>query len=285
MVLKRVAGGVEHRHAVPVRRPVAGLAAHVRQLGSDLPDPGAISRIRAVLGADLPIRALFETPTVAGLAGQLHLDVREDALGVLLPLRPRGTKPPLFCIHPAGGLSWPYAGLLQYLDPDVPVYGLLARGMTEGEELAGSVAEMVEDYLGQMRTVQPHGPYHLLGWSFGAVVAHAIADRLQQQGERTDLLVVVDAVPAKPLPEEARSRSPLWRCPRCIWECFRLSTSTPTESTNTASLTRSSFAFCRRSTRHWPPWTSAWPRRRCAYCRTTWASAPSTSTAGSPRTC
>ncbi|WP_369265887.1 amino acid adenylation domain-containing protein [Streptomyces harbinensis] len=165
-----------------------------------------ISRIRAVLGVELPIRALFQSPTVAGLAGQLQLDVQEDTLGVLLPLRPHGTRPPLFCVHPAGGLSWPYGALLQHLDPDVPLYGLQARGLAGDEEPAASVADMVEDYLAQLRAVQPHGPYHLLGWSFGAVVAHALAERLQELGERTDLLVVIDAVPAKPLPEEAREQ-------------------------------------------------------------------------------
>ncbi|MEV0615123.1 amino acid adenylation domain-containing protein [Nonomuraea sp. NPDC050404] len=165
-----------------------------------------IDRIRTVLGAEVPIRALFEEPTVAGLARQLDTDVREDPFGVLLPLRPHGSRAPLFCVHPAGGLSWPYAGLLRHLDADVPVYGLQARGLSGGERPAGSLEEMVEDYLAQIRGVQPDGPYHLLGWSFGGIAVHALAARLEELGERVATLVIVDSAPARPLPAEAEEQ-------------------------------------------------------------------------------
>ncbi|WP_431934286.1 amino acid adenylation domain-containing protein, partial [Nonomuraea jabiensis] len=165
-----------------------------------------IDRIRTVLGAELPIRALFEEPTVAGLARRLDTDVREDPFGVLLPLRPYGSRAPLFCVHPAGGLSWPYAGLLRHLDADVPVYGLQARGLSDGEQPAGSLDEMVEDYLAQIRGVQPDGPYHLLGWSFGGIAVHALAARLEELGERVATLVIVDSAPARPLPAEAEEQ-------------------------------------------------------------------------------
>ena len=61
--------------------------------------------------------ALFEAPTVAGLIGQLGLSSMRAALGVLLTIRPQGSKPPLFGIHPAGGISWCYMPLVRYI-PD-----------------------------------------------------------------------------------------------------------------------------------------------------------------------
>ncbi|GHE98055.1 non-ribosomal peptide synthase/polyketide synthase [Streptomyces griseoluteus] len=159
-------------------------------------------RVRSVFGVELPVRALFEAPSVAelvhrfGTAGGGH-----DGLQVLLPLRAaaRGAGPgpaPLFCVHPAGGLSWPYAGMLPHLEPDQPVYGLQARGITGAAELPGSIEEMAADYVAHIRTVQPTGPYRILGWSLGAVIAHAMATALQAQGETVSLLALLDGYPA-----------------------------------------------------------------------------------------
>ncbi len=153
-----------------------------------------LSRVRSALGVDWGIRILFEHPTVAGLSGQLAAGSTPDALDVLLPLRSGGGAAPLFCVHPAAGISWVYSGLLRHLDAAHPVYGLQARGLRGASP--SSVEEIAEDYLEQLKSVQPAGPYHLLGWSFGAVVAHAMAVRLEELGEEVALLALLDGAPA-----------------------------------------------------------------------------------------
>ncbi len=160
-----------------------------------------VARLRAELGVELAVRALFEAPDVKGLGetiARLHEtrsgDEADDTLAALLPLRPYGTRPCLFCIHPAGGLGWSYAGLLRYL-PDRPLYGLQSRGLLQPDRRASTVTEMAADYCEQIRTVQPHGPYHLLGWSFGAQVAHAIATQMQESGETIASLTMLDGYP------------------------------------------------------------------------------------------
>ncbi|MFJ5266744.1 amino acid adenylation domain-containing protein [Streptomyces sp. NPDC088387] len=116
-------------------------------------------------------------------------------LGVLLPLRTEGGRPPLFCVHPAMGLAWGYRSLLRHLPPDLPVYGLQARGLAGTEPMPRSIDEMVADHLLQIRTVQPTGPYHLIGSSLGGLLAQAIAARLREQDEEVALLGVLDAYP------------------------------------------------------------------------------------------
>ncbi len=154
-----------------------------------------IGRIRAVLGAAISIRDLFESPTAAALAARLDEEMDVSAFDVLLPIRTRGALPPLFCVHPGGGLAWCYSALIRHLDPEQPIYGLQARGLSGTNGLADSVEQMAADYTEQLRKTRPEGPYRLLGWSFGGLVAQAMATLLEEQGEHVELLCLLDSYP------------------------------------------------------------------------------------------
>ncbi|WP_370422148.1 amino acid adenylation domain-containing protein [Streptomyces sp. QH1-20] len=173
-----------------------GIDGNFFELGGDsIVSLQLISRIRSVLGIKVSNRAVFETPTVAELVESLGTDSGRDGFEVLLPLRPGGDKPPLFTFHATGGLAWGYGEFLKQIRSEYPVYGLQARGFKPGEPLAESMAAMAADYIEQMRSVQPHGPYHLLGWSLGALTAQEVATQLQEQGEEIGLLVNLDQGP------------------------------------------------------------------------------------------
>jgi amino acid adenylation domain-containing protein len=165
-----------------------------------------ISRVRTVLGAELPVRAVFETSTPAGLAARLDQSFTRDALGgVLLPIRSHGDRPPYFCIHPGIGLSWCYTPLSRYAPEDQPLYGLQARGLDGTSQPAPSVRDMASEYIEQIRGVQESGPYYLLGWSFGGIVAHEIAVQLQADGAEIGALIIMDGYPLHKNPEPAET--------------------------------------------------------------------------------
>jgi thioesterase domain-containing protein len=157
-----------------------------------------INQIKSLMGFKINLGILFEAPTIAELVPRLLTagNIQEDAFDVLLPIKPRGTRPPLFCIHHGFGLSWSYIGLARHVHADQPLYGLQARGFfNSSSQPAATVEGMALDYIDQIRRIQPHGPYHLLGYSFGCMVAHTMAAHLERQGESVALLAAMDSVP------------------------------------------------------------------------------------------
>jgi nonribosomal peptide synthetase DhbF len=156
-----------------------------------------IGRIRSALQVELAIRNLFEAPTVETLTKLVTADVTppHSDFDTVLPIRASGHAQPLFCIHPAGGFSWPYARFIRHIPSERPIHGLQARSLLHRDDHPNSIEEMAADYVDLIRAIQPSGPYHLLGWSFGGLVAHAMATQLQRSGEEVALLALLDSYP------------------------------------------------------------------------------------------
>ncbi|MFE3319104.1 amino acid adenylation domain-containing protein [Nocardia sp. NPDC059195] len=187
--------------------------------GNSLVATKAISRLRTRVGAEVRVQWFFTDATVAALAARIDAtqsaggdydltsDLEsDDALGVLLAIRnrvPHGTEAggALFCIHPMYGLSWCYAGLAQYIPARRPIFGLQSPALSEAGYLPGTLAEMARRYAAEIRTQQPHGPYRLMGWSLGGVLAHAVATELQAAGEQVSLLAMLDSHPDIDVPD------------------------------------------------------------------------------------
>ena len=159
-----------------------------------------IVKIGEALAVDLTIASIFKSPTVRTLAQALDAEKTTDspaATAVLLTLQD-GDKPGLYCIHPGPGLGWPYAALIRYLPPDQPLYAVQARGLDGIETVPDSLDAMAADYAAQIVAHQPRGPYHILGWSSGGPIAHAVATALQAEGREIGLLASIDGYPASP---------------------------------------------------------------------------------------
>jgi nonribosomal peptide synthetase DhbF len=154
-----------------------------------------LGEIRKATGAQLSLVSVFQNPTVAGLASLLGTGIEEDLFQPVLALRGHGDLPPLFCLPPAGGLSLSYVGLVRHLDADRPVYGLQAPAFSRAGTAPSGFDALVTWYVDHIMSVQPSGPYHLLGWSMGGNLAHAVAVRLQQTGQEVALLAMMDAYP------------------------------------------------------------------------------------------
>jgi thioesterase domain-containing protein len=103
-----------------------------------------------------------------------------------------GNRPPLFCVHGAGGNVLNFRDLSWGLHHDQPFYALQARGVDGTTELHHSIEEMARAYVEEIRALRPHGPYFLAGYSGGGVVAFEMAQQLKALGEEVPLLVFFD---------------------------------------------------------------------------------------------
>ncbi len=121
-----------------------------------------------------------------------------EPLSALVPLKPDGTKTPLFFVHAIGGSVTPYLTLASLLNADQPFYALEHPGLS-GDKSAWGVSELAVSYLAAIQEVQPAGPYHLGGWSFGGVIAVEMARQLRDRGEEVAVVLVIDSgLPAAP---------------------------------------------------------------------------------------
>jgi thioesterase domain-containing protein/acyl carrier protein len=189
--------------ATPTEEILAGIYAQILGLervgvddsffdlgGDSLSAMRVIAAINQSLDTSLAVRTLFHAPSVRSLSQQLGQDANEVEV-VPVEFLKDGTGSPLFCIHPASGLVWPYHALGNYLD--CPIIGIQQTPQNSEAE-PPSILDMAKTYADRIQEVHPTGPYNLLGWSFGGVVAHEIAVELQRRGCSIARLILLDAL-------------------------------------------------------------------------------------------
>ncbi len=148
-----------------------------------------LRRIQERFGSDLSLATLFQAQTVAQQAEIVRKRGRASAL---VPLQPRGSKPPFFYVPPAGSTALGGAKFAQYFGTDQPFYGLQPLGFEKGETPHNRVEDMAAYYIQAIRELQPEGPYYLGGTCFGAHVAFGMGQQLHKQGDTVELLALFD---------------------------------------------------------------------------------------------
>jgi amino acid adenylation domain-containing protein len=143
-----------------------------------------------VLDCDLPVATLFSGGTVRHMAEAVLEQRRSapEAPAPVVPLQPRGSLPPVFFVHSADRNVMGYVNLLRYL-PDQPAFGVRDLG-----ELSRPVRQIAAEHVAAIREVQPHGPYYLVSWSFGGVVAYEMAVQLEAAGETVAFVGMLDTL-------------------------------------------------------------------------------------------
>jgi amino acid adenylation domain-containing protein len=171
------------------------------------------AKIEARLGKEMPITALFEGRTVQRMADALRGG--EQVWSHVVELGGAGDEPPLFWIHTLGGGGgggfFRYQTLIEELALGRKSYGIRAPA-----EPFNRMEAMAALYVEEMRRLQPKGPYHLLGYCFGGVVAYTMAEQLHSMGERVAFLGLIEASAPVETPSPLESPRHLWAFSRNV---------------------------------------------------------------------
>jgi acyl transferase domain-containing protein/thioesterase domain-containing protein len=159
--------------------------------GNSLMAVRMFTQIEKIFGKRLPLATLYEAPTIRKLAAIISEEKYVASWASLVKIQPSGSRPPFFCIHAEGGNVLEYRLLAAYLGNDQPFYGLQAKGLEGKTVIDITIGEMAKDYIREIKTVQPGGPYYIGGYCLGGIVAFEMAQQLQHDGEEVAFLALI----------------------------------------------------------------------------------------------
>ena len=149
-----------------------------------------MDRIEDAYGKRLSLATLFAGATIKHLAECLDAEGLSDRDSAIVPVQPRGSRPPFFFLHGGGGLYC--RKLARLLGQDQPFYGIMPNDVSDRPSSA-TVEAMAEENIRQLVALQPQGPYLLGGYCRGGLVAYEMARQMKQQGLEVGLVILLDA--------------------------------------------------------------------------------------------
>jgi len=151
-----------------------------------------MARLEQETGKRLPLATLFEHATVEKLAARLEVDATSITWESLVPIKPNGTKMPLYIVHGAGLNVLLFNALAMNMDAEQPVYGLQAKGLNGIDDPLDVMEEIAANYIAEIVAKNPEGPYALAGYSLGGIIAYEMANQLMAAGKEVKMLAMFD---------------------------------------------------------------------------------------------
>lgn len=171
--------------------------------GNSLSGIQLLIKIEREFHVNLPPDSIYVYPTIRQ---QVRMVVGKSGNKkyhpLVIPIREKGSLPPLFCIHPIDGWIEQYRVISPLLDQNRPLFGIRARGLKQGENPHQTVDEAVLEYSLAIKSVQKEGPYYLMGYSGGGPFAFALSCHFQKTGDIVAYLGIIDI--DAPLPPRYR---------------------------------------------------------------------------------
>jgi len=151
-----------------------------------------MNKLEEETGERLPLASLFKYSTIEKLALLLKEDKKSITWNSLVPIKPNGTKTPLYIVHGAGLNVLIFNALAKNLDEDQPLFALQAKGLNGIDEPLGTIEEIASYYVDSIMNENPHGPYALAGYSFGGIIAYEMAHQFTLREKKVTMVGLLD---------------------------------------------------------------------------------------------
>jgi thioesterase domain-containing protein/acyl carrier protein len=152
-----------------------------------------ITKMNRVYAMELGLASLITASNIESIAELIRMRFAPNTDSSVVPLQPYGNRPPLFIVHGVGGNVVNFYGLSMRVGADQPVYGIQSQALVANQPALLHLNDMATHYIADIRRVQPKGPYHLLGYSFGGTVVLEMAHQLRAAGEDVALVGMIDS--------------------------------------------------------------------------------------------
>ncbi|WP_288424903.1 non-ribosomal peptide synthetase [uncultured Spirosoma sp.] len=180
-----------------------------------------MTQLETETGRRLPLSTLMTHSTIQKLASLFETEKPATSWKSLVPIRPEGSKVPIYIIHGIGLNLLNFTSLVSYMDPDQPIYGLQARGLDGTDEPFDRMEDIAAFYISEILQQNPDGPYAIAGYSFGGYVALEMAQQLQQLGKSVKMLAMFDTNAEPSTKHWSKAAKLQWRVakqvPKMLW--------------------------------------------------------------------
>jgi len=152
------------------------------------------NEIALASGRELPPVMIYHAPTITALAALLEQPTT-PRVPPLVRLKSGSEDPPVFIAHGLGGSVMDFFQVVKHIQTPRAIHGMQAKGIDGVEEPLDRIEDMARYSLDAVKQVQPHGPYLLIGFSLGGLVALEMAQQLIAEKEKIGLLLMLDSYP------------------------------------------------------------------------------------------
>jgi amino acid adenylation domain-containing protein len=151
-----------------------------------------LSRVKKEFKQDISMSSLFLNKKASELAANIYEEGILNKLECVIKLSEGHNQNNIFIIHPLHGMIYQYKGLAKLLENEVNVYAIQARGLVRRSKFPETFDHLVADYIHQIRQIQEQGPYVLIGYCFGDMIAFCMVRMMEQMGLKVKKLIMLD---------------------------------------------------------------------------------------------